>query len=265
MISWNDLQLFANSQRVSPFVILREYIQILFLNNFYSQINSENVVFKGGTSLRLIHGSNRFSEDLDFTTHLSNSQIRNIVKNTIELISKETPPISIKSIPTVAGFTQKLTMVTAYSSTPISIKLDFSQREQVLKKGRRPISTNLPVSSFSAITYMEMVEILAEKCRAITTRHKGRDIYDLWYLLTRKTPFDLKLVQKKFDYYKQKFDQDDLITNIKNWQFEKFDQDVRGFLPEPDRKILPDVIPSLVNLLQATYNPPITQRQRAQK
>ena len=249
MIAWNDLQQIANSQHVSPFVILREYIQILFLNNFYSLDGAVNVVFKGGTCLKLVHNSNRFSEDLDFTTNLANNQLEKMVSDTVAIIIKETPPITIKTAHTISGFTQKLSMPNDYSPTPISIKLDFSQRELVLKKGRQPISSSLPISAFSPITYMEMVEILAEKCRAITTRHTGRDIYDLWYLLKRKTPIDTELIQKKFHYYQTKFDLKELIANINNWNFSKFDQDVRGFLPELDRKVLPNVIPSLIDEL----------------
>ena len=250
MIAWNDLQQIAVSQKVSPFVILREYIQILFLNNFYSLANTENTVFKGGTCIRLIHGSNRFSEDLDFTTNLENTKLNSLVRNTVDLLVKSTPPISIKTIHTISGFTQKLSIITGHSVTPLSIKLDFSQRENVLQKNRGLISSTLPISSFSPIVYMEKEEILAEKCRALTTRHKGRDIYDLWYLLMRKTPINLELIQKKFDYYGQRFEKDELIESINAWKFEDFDQDVRGFLPESDRNVLLHVISSLVNWLK---------------
>ncbi|KKR91411.1 MAG: hypothetical protein UU42_C0012G0008 [Candidatus Woesebacteria bacterium GW2011_GWA1_41_13b] len=250
MIAWNDLQKIANFQRVSPFVVLREYVQILFLNGLYSLDNADNIVFKGGTCLRLIHNSNRFSEDLDFTTDFSSSQIGSLVAQAVGLVTKETPPINIKTVKTISGFTQKLSMLTIYSPTSISIKLDFSQRELVLQKNQKPISSILPISSFYPITHMEMTEILAEKCRAIVSRHKGRDIYDLWYLLQRKTPIDVGLIQKKLDYYQQKFDLNELIKNIKSWEFEKFSQDVRGFLPEPDRQTLPFVIPTLIEKLK---------------
>ncbi len=252
MIAWNDLQSLANSQKISPFVILREYIQILFLNNLYSLENTDAIVFKGGTCLRLLHNSNRFSEDLDFTTNLSGTQIENLVTKTVNLIARETPPITIKTVNTISGFTQKISMTTSYSPTPISIKLDFSQRELVLQKTQKPISTTLPVSSFHPITYMAMPEILAEKCRAIVSRHKGRDIYDLWYLLQRNTFVDTELIQKKLDYYQEKFDMNKLIENIRIWNFEKFNQDVRGFLPEPDRKALTSIIPTLVTKLEDT-------------
>lgn len=249
MIAWNDLQQIAITQKVSPFVILREYIQILFLNNFYSLAYTENTVFKGGTCIRLIHGSNRFSEDLDFTTNLEDSKISRLVQDTVDLLKKSTAPISIKTVRTTSGFTQKLSMTTNHSVTPLSIKLDFSQRENVLQKNRGLISSALPSASFSPIIYMEKEEILAEKCRAIMSRHKGRDIYDLWYLLMRKTPINFELIQKKLDYYHETFDLKELIKNINAWKYEDFDHDVRGFLPEPDRKVLPHVIPGLVKWL----------------
>lgn len=45
--------------------VAREYCQHLFLSYFYKKPKSEKVLFKGGTALRLIFKSPRFSEDLD--------------------------------------------------------------------------------------------------------------------------------------------------------------------------------------------------------
>src|SRR5437660_858889 len=45
---------------------LREYIQILALKALYSKRTAQDIVFLGGTALRLGHGLARFSEELDF-------------------------------------------------------------------------------------------------------------------------------------------------------------------------------------------------------
>ena len=45
--------------------VRREYIQHLFLSHFYRHSDSDKIYFKGGTALRIIYRSPRFSEDLD--------------------------------------------------------------------------------------------------------------------------------------------------------------------------------------------------------
>jgi predicted nucleotidyltransferase component of viral defense system len=46
--------------------IYREYLQYIILDHLANSKYAGNLNFIGGTSLRLIHGINRFSEDLDF-------------------------------------------------------------------------------------------------------------------------------------------------------------------------------------------------------
>lgn len=57
-------------------------------------------------------------------------------------------------------------------------------------------------------------EILAEKIRAICTRSKARDIYDLWFLLKKNITFNPELTQKKLDYYNIEFDSDFLNAKL---------------------------------------------------
>ena len=46
--------------------ILREYLQILILRELYKLPEGKRLNFTGGTYLRLVHQTKRFSEDLDF-------------------------------------------------------------------------------------------------------------------------------------------------------------------------------------------------------
>lgn len=47
---------------------LREYLQHLLLRKMYELNLNRDLVFHGGTALRIIHGLDRFSEYLDFHT-----------------------------------------------------------------------------------------------------------------------------------------------------------------------------------------------------
>jgi len=46
--------------------ILREYLQVLILKEMYKLPEGKRLFFTGGTYLRLIHQTKRFSQDLDF-------------------------------------------------------------------------------------------------------------------------------------------------------------------------------------------------------
>jgi len=67
MISRASLTQAARTQQTTELNVAREYCQHLFLSAFYRQAGSEQVMFKGGTALRIVFGSPRFSEDLDFS------------------------------------------------------------------------------------------------------------------------------------------------------------------------------------------------------
>ncbi|MBI3335601.1 MAG: nucleotidyl transferase AbiEii/AbiGii toxin family protein [Candidatus Portnoybacteria bacterium] len=71
MISQDTITKFADRYQTTELTIRREYLQHLFLSYFYKQGNTDNIYFKGGTALRFIYKSPRFSEDLDFSSSLS--------------------------------------------------------------------------------------------------------------------------------------------------------------------------------------------------
>ena len=67
MINSATIRKLAIAQQTTELNIAREFAQHLFLSGFYQNVGSEHVLFKGGTALRLVYGSPRFSEDLDFS------------------------------------------------------------------------------------------------------------------------------------------------------------------------------------------------------
>jgi len=68
MITVETLEKLARHHRISLFPnIVREYFQHVFLEQLYRLDEAERMLFKGGTALRVIYGSPRFSEDLDFS------------------------------------------------------------------------------------------------------------------------------------------------------------------------------------------------------
>lgn len=238
MIDELTLKQFAKEKEIDEFTVLREYLQVSFLESFYSQPSLKRTYFKGGTALRLLFGSNRFSEDLDFTTSLNKTKIKKTLDICVTKLSEEFLGLSWKELKTLLGWSAKLYLPVSFAPQPLTVKLDFSMREIVSEPMANILKTDLPVATIALIEHLSSEEILAEKIRAMTKRIKGRDLFDLWFLLNKKIAIKKDLVQKKFVYYKEEFVFGDLIKVVENWPEKELDQDLRCFLPLNQRQII---------------------------
>ena len=241
MISTNTLQSLSDKNGIDKYSILREIIQISFLEELYKLPQSKRLFFKGGTALKILFDSTRYSEDLDFTTNLDAKEIIKIVDETASQLNKEYPKLTVKNLDTLTGISKKILLPVDISSQPMTIKLDFSQRENVIDPKSGTIFTSLPITTSSVIQHLSDEEILAEKYRAIINRIKGRDLYDFLFLLKRGVKFNLKLVNEKLNYYKEKYNPEDFIKKINKWDEKELDSDIRRFLPLKDRSIIPEI------------------------
>ena len=67
---------------------------------------------------------------------------------------------------------------------------------------------------------MNLDEVASEKVRAILTREKGRDIFDLNFLIGKKgVKYNEHLINRKLDFYDMMFDAD--LFKLKLKQIEK--------------------------------------------
>jgi predicted nucleotidyltransferase component of viral defense system len=67
MLTQQQAQQFALENQTVTDNILKEHYQIYILDQLYKSNFGNNLVFKGGTALKLAYNSIRFSEDLDFS------------------------------------------------------------------------------------------------------------------------------------------------------------------------------------------------------
>ena len=241
MIDIETLNTLSKKNQIDSFSLLREILQVSFVEKFYKERKLKDTYFKGGTCLKLIYGSTRFSEDLDFTTKMSEKNIKNIISEVIVKLKDEYPGLSFKKLETLQGFSFKLYLSNEISHQPLTIKLDFSLRESVIDPVSSPIETNLPVVTTSIINHLSDKEILAEKIRAILHRDKGRDLYDMWFLLSRGIKIDIDFINKKLKYYNEKLDINLLVSKINSWDEKNIDKDLRKFLPLTQREIIPEL------------------------
>ena len=103
---------------------------------------------------------------------------------------------------------------------------------------------------------MSKNEILAEKIRALLTRKitKGRDIYDMWYLLNQDANIDDKLINKKLKYYNLKLNKNNILKKIKNFTKKDFILDLRPFVPINERDKLGELFEYIKNYLDKKFN-----------
>ncbi len=253
MIDKTTLAQVSKSFDIDEFSVLREYLQVCFLEKFYQNPNSVNTFFKGGTAIKLLFGSRRFSEDLNFTTKLDEKSLKQVITRVKTSLLPEFPNLTVKELDTFTGYSAKLYLPTEISSQDLTIKLDFSQRENVLEKMSSPLETLLPTATTAVVEHLSAREILSEKIRALTERTKGRDLFDLWYLLSKQIPLNISFVKKKFAYYQEDFSVKSLVEKVEKWPEKEIDSDLRRFLPVSDRKIIPELKRLVLEKLKGNF------------
>ena len=160
----------------------------------------------------------RFSEDLDFTaSEKLPDGVSEMVSRNLSLFGIQNKLKNITDNETTLSF-----RITANGPLNTGLKdrcivyVEISKREKVVEKVMplkfdRP-EYQLPVKRLAG---MALEEVGAEKVRAIITREKARDIYDLYYLVqNKKIKFRNDLVNEKLGYYKIEFDRSRFIDEI---------------------------------------------------
>lgn len=232
-------QKLAKELKIDIFTIYREYLQLLFLKYLYARKGSEKVYFKGGTAIRILFGSFRFSEDLDFTTSLTSLKLNQLIQETVKDLQAEIEIVSFKKGKSIKNsFTGRIFQDLDEFKFPLTIRLDFSIREKPLFIKNSYMESIFPIGTYPLITHLDAKEMLAEKIRALITRGRGRDIFDIWFLLTKKIPLELELVNKKMSIYKKKTSLPNILSRIKKMPDEDIKSDLKRFLPVSHRDMV---------------------------
>ncbi len=203
-----------------------DYYQHYILARLFEKFNT--IYFKGGTCLQKCYGIKRFSEDLDF------NYVDIDIAKLISFIEKLFDTKIVDFYETKFGITFSIRFKgILYEGSPLSmckISFDFRNKEvynKPLKKMIRPSYKDLPNYFLLALNEEE---ILAEKIRAIFTRYKARDVYDLNELLLNDVPIDFELVNEKLRTYNKTFE----IEEFKEKLEEKrsiYDEEMKRLTP----------------------------------
>ena len=243
MLIHEELENLARLKRLSLVNIEKDYLQELILFSIYSIVGKE-LVFKGGTCLYKIYKLNRFSEDLDFTLtkKLDIKKLASKIASDLELLNIKCRIKEIKEYRNEINIRLLLNgpLYKGSKETQCFIPLNISRKEQIILEPKResiiPLYKEIP--NFELFSMQEK-EILAEKVRAIFTRQKPRDIYDLLFLIVKKKIIPNKnLINKKLALYSTEFDFKEFrekMEMMKNlWQIDLKNL-IIGELPEFDK------------------------------
>ena len=182
MITQESIKKLSGKFRTREENVAREYIQNLFLSSLYQLKNSEKILFKGGTALRIIYQSPRFSEDLDFSSINFNTKqgIENIFITIIEEIEKVNINLELKEAKFTSGGYLGIIAYDFYHFKG-EIFFEVSFREKKIK-AETDLIVNDYVPSY-ALTHLSSKELVKEKVSALLERSKPRDYYDIYFIL----------------------------------------------------------------------------------
>jgi len=238
MITKEQIDDLSELYQIDGFTIAREYLQLVFLSYLYGARQGSNVYFKGGTALRFLFDSPRFSEDLDFSTTYTKEQIVEIITSLEQKMKKELPGLRIVGAYSgERGIRFRLKYQSADFKYPSVIRLDFNTVKQIRDKAVSPLLTKFPVMIFPLISHLSGEEILAEKIRALATRAKGRDFFDVWFMLKKGILLKENLLKLKFEEVGKVYGKEALLKKIKSYPQNKLDRDLSRFLPKSQRQI----------------------------
>ncbi len=188
MMDAKTIRELANRCQTTMDNIVREYFQHLFLFHLYRQKAADHWLFKGGTALRIVWRSPRFSEDLDFTgIGIPTTRIESVLEKTLVDIEKEGIDIKIDEAKKTSGGYFSILQLEGEGSRG-EIQLEVSTRAGRAKGETALIASEL-LPPFNLIHLEEKI-LVQEKVNALLTRSKPRDFYDLYFILRSRLAFN---------------------------------------------------------------------------
>ncbi len=231
---------------------LREYLQHLILREMFEIDWLSELVFHGGTALRILHDLQRFSEDMDF--HLGHS-VKNYsvnpklerLKTRLELngykvqISPSSEGNVKNPIIKFAGGLLHEAGITPHENQKLNIKIEIDTNPPTgFTNEKTLVNDHFPL----ALNHHDKPSFIAGKCHAVLQREwaKGRDFFDLLFYLTR-----WKEVQPNFEYLNNALAQTNydksritpenwkerILERVKEVSWSTVEEDVEPFLLKP--------------------------------
>lgn len=217
--------------------LLREYLQYKILDIISHSVLAPKLSFIGGTALRIIYNNQRFSEDLDFDNFdLTEDEFVILSKEVKDGLIKDGARVDIRLSGKEAFrcYIQfpGLLFEEGLSSMPdqkILLQIDTLAQGVVYEP-----ETQL-LSKFDVITDIRVTPVdilLAQKLYTCVNRSraKGRDFYDIVFLLEQNTKPNYKYLKQKIDINHVEDLRAYIMEKTEPYNFSELADDVKRFL-----------------------------------
>jgi predicted nucleotidyltransferase component of viral defense system len=217
--------------------LLKEYLQYRMLRLVYRSEHGPKLVFLGGTCLRLVHDNPRFSEDLDFDNRgLDTEQFKALGEEVRAGLTAEGYDVEI-DIRSRTAYRCKVRFpgllfkhgMSGHAEQRVLIQFDTEPQQYAYEPELRTLSKfgiamSVPCCSLSLL--------LAQKCLTILQRprNKGRDFYDVVFLLSRGVAPDMGYITQRTGLGSQRALAEALLEHCAKLDMKAQAEDVRQFV-----------------------------------
>lgn len=187
MLTIENLERFTKQSQTSLDNVVREYCQHLFLSYLYQQPGADRLLFKGGTALRFVFRSPRYSEDLDFTgINITERDVEALFLATLDGVEQTGIRVALEESKRTSGGYLGQAIFSAYGRRT-AVEIQVSLRRTKALRGVTAVIVNEYIPTYTLV-HLPKEEIVRGKLEALFDRQKPRDFYDFFFLLSGDQP-----------------------------------------------------------------------------
>lgn len=196
---WSEIAPWPQNRQVEQDLIICRALCAIYSNQFLS----EHLAFRGGTALGKLYlkPQPRYSEDIDLV-QVNPEPIRETIDHLRDALSWLGEPV-VKQKKHNNTLVFKV-MPTDIEAGEIHLKVEINCKEHfsVFPKVRAPfeVCNSWYCGKCELLTY-ELEELTGTKLRAVYQRRKGRDLFDLWKILSQMPALDKAKVITAYERY----------------------------------------------------------------
>jgi len=216
--------------------LLREYLQYKILQGLFESKLASMVSFLGGTALRIIYGNNRFSEDIDLDHFdLQWDEFEALVGYAVRLLELEGFMVEASQVEKGAFHcTIKVPEIlfeqgiSPLQEEKVCIRVDtaaqgYDYQPEIKILNKFDVFTQIRVTPVSLLLSQKIFAAVNRK------RAKGRDFYDITFLLAQTTP-DYDFLNLKMEIDSPEKLRQWVLGIIEDYDFDALAEDVGHFL-----------------------------------
>jgi predicted nucleotidyltransferase component of viral defense system len=200
IVAWRVRAPWSSDAYVEQDLILSRAIIEIFSDPFLR----ERLAFRGGTALQKVYLKEpvRYSEDIDLVQRHAEpiGPVINAIRAKLDVwLGKPKWELSRANASLVYRFDSEIAPV-----EPLRLKVETNTREHFSVLGYQPKTLTVDNPWFKGSTELvtyELEELMGTKLRALYQRQKGRDLYDLYYVLEKFPTLDGQKVVQCFQKY----------------------------------------------------------------